>query len=88
MLRRNLHAAAFVGVVGILAACYAVDRHRQAEAALLRARLWRALRIARRFRRERNMAREKATDLGAAFQRAVQDWDAAVGGEEVSPWTN
>lgn len=84
MLRSRIHAAAWIGVVGIVAAYYACDRRRRHEAAYLRVRLWRALVIARKFRRERNDARKKACDLDTAFQRAVEDWDSETTGEETS----
>ncbi len=84
MLRDRIHAAAWVGVVGLLAAYYACDRRRRLEAMHLRVRLWRALVIARRFRRERNMAREKACEVGTAFQKAVHDWHSVNAGEEAS----
>ncbi len=86
MLRGRIHAAAWVGVVGLLAAYYAADRRRLREVAILRVRLWRALAVARRFRRERNMAREKACEVGEAFEKAVQDWQSVNAGEEATSW--
>ncbi|WP_437310132.1 hypothetical protein [Sorangium sp. So ce388] len=89
MLRGHIHVAAWVGVVGLLAACYACDRQRrrvvasgERRALLLRIRLGNALALAKRFRRERNMARAKATEIDLAFQKAVEDWARVNAGEE------
>ncbi|XXX79286.1 hypothetical protein WMF30_10975 [Sorangium sp. So ce134] len=86
MLKSRIHAAAWVGVVGLLAAYYACDRHRRREVAHLRIRLWRALTIARRFRKERNAARTKAREVDAAFRSAVKDWESVNAGEEAGAW--
>lgn len=90
MLRRHLHIAAFTTVVGVLVACYAIDRRRREEAAVAEERarrtydrLGKALQVARRFRRERNAAAAKANKLAgiiedrcnSAIEREEASWD-------------
>jgi hypothetical protein len=90
MLRRHLHIAAFTTVVGVLVVYYAIDRRRREEAAAVERRarrtydrLGKALRVARRFRRERNAAAAKARGLAviiedhcnSAVEREEASWD-------------